>query len=112
MTGTLNAQLTSSVPVPPAGIGVSSLTRTSVVVLQRSRRLSTLISRPLARIRLTVTPPVMAALGLDRAVFGAKRFWSSRMASSFSAESLGLVIVTISRPETVPVTGSSRVSIE
>jgi len=27
----------------------------------------------LARIRLTVTPPVMVALGLDRAVLGAKR---------------------------------------
>ena len=112
MTGTLNAQLASSVPMPPAGIGVSSLTRTSVVVLHRSRRLSTLMSRPLATIRLTVMPSVIAALGLDRARVGSNRFWSSRMTMSRSSESLGLVIVTVSVPETVPVTGSSRVSME
>jgi len=59
-----------------------------------------------------VIPEVVAAAGRDRGAFGVNMFWSSRMARNVSAESLGFVMVTVSRPDTMPVTGSRRVSIE
>jgi hypothetical protein len=42
----------------------------------------------------------------------ANMFWSSRMAMSRRSASLMLVILTVSVPETMPVAGSSLVSIE
>jgi len=112
MTGTFIAQLTSRVPVPPAGIGFSSATRTRVVVFHPAERLSAFSSLPLARMRVTVIPLVLASTDRERATRDVKRFWSSRIDRLFRTSPLGLVMVTVSRPETIPVAGSSRVSIE
>ncbi len=112
-TGTLNDQLASSVPVPPcAGIGVSRRTRTSVVPFQRACTLSVLMTRPLATMRERIIPSVSDVASLNRGECGANMFWSSRMAMSRRSASLMLVILTVSVPETMPVAGSSLVSIE